>query len=116
MSEQGQYSAYLELVELSDGDIVLRHSNGEEQPMVLIRFSEESLEWLGEARMEVARQMVQAGIQAFNRISSSGGQEEPERSAPRRRRRQSGPVKTQNVPISEDAAEQDVEEELPTVH
>ncbi len=107
MSEQGKSSTYLELVELAGGDIVLRHSNGEDDPMVLIRFSEESREWLGSSRLEVARHMVQAGIQAFNRINHS---EPREQAAPARQSETSGT----RITVGEEAPE--LEEEMPTVH
>ncbi len=59
-------SAFYEIVEMEDGDIALLKSNskGEEEPLVRIRFSPESNEYLGAARFEVARVMIEAGLDA----------------------------------------------------
>ena len=54
----------LEIVELPNGDFVLQRAGGDGEPLVNIRFSEESREYLPEARLEIAKAMIQAGIQA----------------------------------------------------
>ncbi|QQD16738.1 hypothetical protein I6N98_10050 [Spongiibacter nanhainus] len=57
--------SYLELVELANGDIVLQRSEGDDKPLVVIRFSDETREhFSGSSCLEVARVMVQAGIEA----------------------------------------------------
>jgi hypothetical protein len=56
-------TSLLEIVELPNGDIVLRRANGEGEPLVNIRFSKESREYLPNGRIEVAKAMIQAGIQ-----------------------------------------------------
>ena len=69
--------AFLELVELSNGDIALRRSDDKEaEPMVVIRFSEESRGYLGESATEVARVMMQAGVEAASSLYQQ--EEEPE--------------------------------------
>ena len=63
-------SSLLEIVELSSGEIVLRRSDDESsEPLVNIRFSPESKAYLGEAGLDVAKVMMQAGIQAAAHIT-----------------------------------------------
>jgi hypothetical protein len=56
--------SYLELVELANGDIVLQRSEGDENPLVTIKFSKETREHIAGSALDVARAMVQAGIEA----------------------------------------------------
>jgi hypothetical protein len=56
----------LELVELANGDVVLQRSEGDENPLVTIRFSAETKEHINGSCLEVARAMVQAGIEAVS--------------------------------------------------
>lgn len=66
-------SSLLEVLELSTGDIVLRRSDDSESPpLVTIRFSEESIHHLGNARFEVAKAMIEAGIEAANELAMKG--------------------------------------------
>lgn len=57
-------TAILEIVELSDGEIVLRsaENEGEGEPLMRIRFSEEAAELLRQSRFEVAREMIDHAI------------------------------------------------------
>lgn len=55
--------SYLELVELPNGDIVLQRSDDDGEPLVVISFSEESRQFMAVPPLEVARAMIQAGIQ-----------------------------------------------------
>ncbi|WP_106477128.1 hypothetical protein [Phytohalomonas tamaricis] len=55
-------TAILEIVELADGEVVLRPSEGEGKPLVSIRFSEEALELLRHSRFDVAREMIDHAI------------------------------------------------------
>lgn len=55
--------SYLELVELPNGDIVLRRSDDDGEPLVVISFSEESRQFMTAPPLEVARAMIQVGIQ-----------------------------------------------------
>lgn len=58
-------SAFYEIVELENGDIaLLKSSSKDDEPLVRIRFSTESNEYLGSARFEVARAMIEAGLDA----------------------------------------------------
>jgi hypothetical protein len=56
--------SYLELVELANGDVVLQRSEGDENPLVTIKFSKETREHIVGSVLDVARAMVQAGIEA----------------------------------------------------
>ncbi len=54
----------LEIVELANGDIALRRPDSEKDPLVSIRFSDESRHFLGKIRPLIAKAMIEAGIQA----------------------------------------------------
>lgn len=54
----------LEIVELANGDIALRRPDNESDPLVSIRFSDESRHFLGKIRPLIAKAMIEAGIQA----------------------------------------------------
>ena len=66
-------TSILEIVELSDGEVVLQRAEGE--PLVSIRFSEESRLYLMDHGLEVARAMIQAGIQAAAELAEQGEME-----------------------------------------
>lgn len=55
-------TAILEIVELPDGEVVLRPSDGEGEALVSIRFSEQALELLRHSRFDVAREMIDHAI------------------------------------------------------
>ncbi len=61
-------SSFLEIIQLANGEIVLQRADGEGEPLVNIRFSEESREYIGEAELDIAKVMIQAGIQATAHI------------------------------------------------
>lgn len=61
-------SSFLEIVQLANGDIVLQSADEEREPLVNISFSEESLSYIGGAGLDIARAMIQAGIQAVARM------------------------------------------------
>ena len=63
---------FLEIVELSNGDIVVRQTDDQGEPMVRVRFSDKSRYHLGSARLDVARHMIQAGIKAINAMADVG--------------------------------------------
>ncbi len=58
----------IELVKLENGDIALRHSDDPEQQLVTISFSPQVREMLQFDQMEVARAMVEAGMDSFRDI------------------------------------------------
>ncbi|MGC3871940.1 hypothetical protein ACPF7Z_01565 [Halomonas sp. GXIMD04776] len=55
-------TAVLEIVELADGEIVLRSAEHEGEPLVRIRFSEEAADLLRRSRFEVAQEMIDRAI------------------------------------------------------
>jgi hypothetical protein len=64
-------TAMFEIVELGDGEIVLRRPGSAGKPLVQIRFSGESRTYMGGSQLAVARAMIEAGIQAAARLSGS---------------------------------------------
>ncbi len=66
-------TSFLEIVELDDGEVVLQHSDDSEaEPLVRIQFSEESRLYMMDNGLEVAKAMIQAGIQAAAAIAEQG--------------------------------------------
>jgi hypothetical protein len=62
-------SSFYEIRELPDGDVVLLRSDDEGEPLVKIRFSAESLAFLGESRFEIAKAMIEAGMDAASELA-----------------------------------------------
>lgn len=75
MSERDDTTLY-EIVQFDDGDIGLKHADDDkhDEPLVKIRFSEEAKFFLNEmtphADVEVAKAMIEAGLEAVQNISS----------------------------------------------
>ena len=77
-------ASLLEIVDLGDGEIVLQRADDDSEPLVTIRFSEESRVYMMDNSLEVAKAMIQAGIQAVAVIAEQGEAEaEPGAEAPR---------------------------------
>ena len=68
-------TSFLEIVELKDGDIALRSAEDNSEPLVRIRFSEESRHYMMGNALEVAKVMIQAGIAAAAAIAEQSEQE-----------------------------------------
>ena len=68
-------ASLLEIVDLGDGEIVLQRADDDSEPLVTIRFSDESRIYLMDNGLEVAKAMIQAGIQAAAAIAEQGEQE-----------------------------------------
>lgn len=62
-------ASLLEIVDLGDGEIVLQRADDDSEPLVVIRFSEESRLYLMDNGLEVAKAMIQAGIQAASSMA-----------------------------------------------
>lgn len=65
-------SSLYEIVELADGEIVLRRAEddtSDDESLVSIKFSEESIFFLGESRLAVARAMIEAGLDKVSELS-----------------------------------------------
>ncbi len=68
-------ASLLEIVDLGNGEIVLQRADGDSEPLVTIRFSGETRIYLMDNGLEVARAMIQAGIQAAASIAEQAEQE-----------------------------------------
>ncbi|MDG1986630.1 MAG: hypothetical protein P8J18_01500 [Halieaceae bacterium] len=73
-------TSLLEIVDLGNGEIVLQRADDSSEPLVTIKFSEESQTYLLENGLEVARVMIQAGIQAAAAIAQDA--DEPHSDTP----------------------------------
>ena len=71
-------TAFYEIVEMENGDIALQKSSSKtEEPLLRVIFSPESNEYLGTARFEVAKAMIEAGLDAVADLESDGDFETP---------------------------------------
>lgn len=80
-------TALLEIVDLGDGEIVLQRADDNGEPLVTIRFSEESRVFIVDQGLEVAKAMIQAGLQAAAQLSEQVAvdiEEEPQEGEPPR--------------------------------
>ena len=68
-------TSFLEIIELDDGDIALQRTEDDSEPLVRIRFSEESRLYMMDSGLEVAKAMIQAGIAAAAAIAEHNEQE-----------------------------------------
>lgn len=69
-------TALLEIVDLGDGEIVLQRADEDSsEPLVSIQFSEETSAYLMDNNLEVAKAMIQAGIQAAARLAEMASAE-----------------------------------------
>ena len=64
-------TSLLEIVDLGDGEIVLQRAYDDSAPLVTIRFSDESQLYLMDNGLEVAKAMIQAGIQTAAALSDA---------------------------------------------
>ena len=71
-------ASLLEIVDLGNGEIVLQRADDDSAPLVTIRFSEEATVYLMDYRLEVAKAMIQAGIQAAAALAEQEGVMEEE--------------------------------------
>ena len=62
-------SKYLELVEVSEGVVVLRRSDQKDAPLVKIEFSSEVKTLLNGMEFDVAKEMIKSGIETLTAIS-----------------------------------------------
>lgn len=53
---------YLEIVELDSGEIVLRSADSDEKPLVTLKISDATKEYLQDKYFELAKHMLTAGI------------------------------------------------------
>lgn len=69
-------SPLLEIVELEDGEFVLRRAEDNGKPLLSIRFSDDSTEQLSEGRFEIVKAMIEAGMDAAGDIAEQKAQPE----------------------------------------
>lgn len=63
-------SSFYEIIELTNGDVALQRADSETgEPLVTIRFSQESLAFLGEEKFMVAKAMIEAGMEVAGEIA-----------------------------------------------
>lgn len=65
-------ASLLEIVDRGNGEIVLQRADDVAEPLVTIRFSKEARIYMMDNGIEVAKAMIQAGIQAAGVISERG--------------------------------------------
>ncbi len=69
-------SPLLEIVELEDGEFVLRRTDDDSKPLLSIRFSDDSMEQLNEERFAIVKAMIEAGMDAAGDIAEQKDQQE----------------------------------------
>lgn len=62
-------TSLLEIVDRGDGEIVLQRADSDSEPLVTVSFSDEARIYIMDNSLEVAKAMIQAGIQAAAVIS-----------------------------------------------
>jgi predicted hydrocarbon binding protein len=65
-----------EIVKLPDGDYVLRRADEQEEPLIKIHFSKDAESILQEAGMEVAKAMIDAGIDMVEQMGDEMAEHE----------------------------------------
>jgi hypothetical protein len=65
-------ASLLEIVDLGDGEVVLQRADDDSEPLVTIHFSNETRLYLMDNGLEVAKAMIQAGMQAAAAIAEQG--------------------------------------------
>lgn len=68
-------ASLLEIIDLGDGEVVLQRADEDSEPLVVIRFSEQSRLYMMDNGLEVAKAMIQAGIQAAATLAEQGESE-----------------------------------------
>jgi hypothetical protein len=63
-------AALYEIVLLPDGDFALQRTDDPEEPLVRISFSAEAKSYLGATGIDVAKAMIDAGIDALEELSA----------------------------------------------
>lgn len=72
-------TALYEIIMLPDGDFALQRTDEKEEPLIRISFSDEARTMLQDAGMDVAKAMIDAGIDMVEQIgeeSDDGGETE----------------------------------------
>ena len=62
-------TSLLEIVDLGDGEVVLQRVEDDSEPLVSIQFSDEANTYLMGNNLEIAKVMIQAGIEAAAQLA-----------------------------------------------
>ena len=62
-------TSLLEIVDLGDGEVVLQRVEGDSEPLGSIQFSDEANAYLMGNNLEIAKVMIQAGIEAAAQLA-----------------------------------------------
>ncbi|HEY7883508.1 MAG TPA: hypothetical protein VIC08_01010 [Cellvibrionaceae bacterium] len=60
-----------EIVELANGDVVLQRVDENGKPLLSIRFSPETLSFMQEGKFDVAKAMIEAGMEAAGDLADA---------------------------------------------
>ena len=63
-------SSLYEIVMLPDGQVVLQRANEEGEPLIRINFSDEAKFYLSDTTIDIAKAMIDAGIDAVEELST----------------------------------------------
>jgi len=69
-------TALYEIVMLPNGDFALQRADENEEPLIRIHFSEDARAMLQDAGMDVAKAMIDAGIDVVEQLGEESEQEE----------------------------------------
>ncbi|BFM20442.1 hypothetical protein [Gilvimarinus japonicus] len=64
-----------EIVELTNGDVVLQRADENGEPLVSIRFSAESLSFMRDGKFDVAKAMIEAGMEVAGDLADTPPEE-----------------------------------------
>lgn len=70
MSSTNEFRTELEIVELTNGEVVLRSTEGQRQPLVTVRFSSEIRNFLGQSLGQIGKAMIGTGIELVGEIKN----------------------------------------------
>ncbi len=62
-------SSFYEIVMLPDGEVVLQRAHEEGEPLIRINFSDEAKFYLNDTTIDIAKAMIDAGIDAVEQLS-----------------------------------------------
>lgn len=65
-------SSLYEIVELANGEVVLQRADEDGEPLVSIKFSSDSLSFMQEGKLDVAKAMIEAGMEAASDLADEG--------------------------------------------
>jgi len=68
-------SSLYEIVELGDGRVGLKRAGEDGEPLVTIAFSSDALSYIQDAKLEIVKAMIEAGLEVTSELLES---QEPE--------------------------------------